>query len=138
MLETTRNQVNIWRRDNPRGFREQVDCTNPRTTTFGQVERTGECFSRYRSYDLREQIEPPSCRQYKPGDFLAVRPQNWNEIIAEDDDNENWADPGRLSGGRSWLGNGNDTDDGEGEEHTQRGENGTGKWKGTQDGKWKG
>jgi hypothetical protein len=81
-------------------------------------------------------IEPPSCRQYKPGDFLAVRPLNWDETIDEDDDDENWADPGGPSGGRSRSGNGNDNDDSEGEEDTQGGEKGTRKGKGTKD--WKG
>jgi hypothetical protein len=46
-------------------------------------------------------IEPPSCRQYKLRDNLAVRPQNWDKIINDDDDDDNWADPGATSGGRS-------------------------------------
>jgi len=82
-------------------------------------------------------IEPPSRRQYKPGDFLAVGPLNWDEIIDEDDDDENWADPRAPSGGRSRPGNDNDNDDGEGVEDTQGGENGTAKGKGTKDGKGK-
>jgi hypothetical protein len=75
---------------------------------------------------------------------LAVRPLNWDEIIDEDVDDENWADPGAPSGGRSRLGDDNNNDDGEGEEDTWGGEKGTGKGKGTQDrkgkgkGKWKG
>ena len=83
-------------------------------------------------------MEPPSCRQYKPGDFLAIRPLNWDEIIDEDDDDENWADPRAPSSGRSCPGNGNDNDNGEGEEDAQCGEKGTGKGKGTKDGKRKG
>jgi hypothetical protein len=70
-----------------------------------------------------------------PGDFLAVRRLNWDERIDEDEDDENWADPGAPSGGRSCLGDDNDNDDGEGEEDTQGGENKTGKGKGTKVGK---
>jgi hypothetical protein len=40
---------------------------------------------------------PPNCRQYKPGDFLAGRPLNWNEIADEADDDVNWADTGAPS-----------------------------------------
>jgi len=102
------------------------------------TKRTGERFSWYGSDDLRAKIEPPSGRQYKPGDFLAVRPLNWDVIIEEEDDDENWADPGSPSSGRSRPGKGNDNDNGEGEEDTQGGEKGTGKGKGTKDGKGKG
>jgi hypothetical protein len=97
-------------------FGDQVDRSNPQTTILGKVTRTGEHFSWYRNDDLRAKIEPPSCRQYKPGDFLAVRPLKWDEIIDEDDDDDNWADPGAPSGGRSRRGKGNDNDDGEGKE----------------------
>jgi len=83
-------------------------------------------------------IELPSCRQYKPGDFLAGRLLNWDGIIDENDDDENWADPIVQSGGRSRPGDANNNDDGKGEEDTQGGENGTGNGKGTQDGKGKG
>jgi hypothetical protein len=62
-------------------------------------------------------------------DFLAVRLLNWDEIIDEDDDNNNWADPCAPSGGRSLPGDGNDNDNGESEEDTQDGETWTGKWK---------
>jgi len=138
MFDKTRDQMNIWRWDNPHGFGDQVDRSNPQTTSSGKVKRTGERFSWYGSDDLSAKIESPSCRQYKPGDFLAVRPLNWDEIINEDDDDDNWADPGAPSGGRSCRGDGNDNDDGEGEEATQGGEKGTGKGKGTKDGKGKG
>ena len=138
MFDKTRDQMNNWRWDNPRAFGDQVDRSNPQTTSSGKVKRTGERFSWYGSDDLRAKIEPPSCRQYKPGDFLAVRPLNWDEIIDEDDDDDNWADPGAPSGGRSRPGDGNDNDDGESEEDTQGGEKGTGKGKGTKDGKGKG
>ena len=92
----------------------------------------------YGSDDPKAKIELPSCQQYKPGDFLAIRPLNWDEIIDEDDDDENWADPGVLSGGRSRPSDDNDNDDGEAEEDTQGGEKGTGKCKATTDGKGKG
>jgi hypothetical protein len=69
---------------------------------------------------------------------MAVRPLNWDEIIDEDDDDENWADPGAPIGGRSCPGDGNANDNGEGEEGTQEGEKGIGKGKGTKDGKGKG
>jgi len=74
-------------------------------------------------------IEPPSCRHYNPGDFLAVRPLNWDDIIEEDDDDENWADTGAPSGGRSPPGSCNDYDNGDGEEDTQGGVKGTRKGK---------
>jgi len=90
------------------------------------VKRTGERFPWDGSDDLRAKIEQPSCRQHKPGDVLAVRPLNWDEIIDEDDDDENMADPGTPSGRRSRPGDGNDNDDGEGEEDTQGSENRTG------------
>ena len=61
-----------------------------------------------------------------------------DDIIDEDGDDVNWADPGGPSGGRGCPGNGNDNENGEGEEDTQGGEKGTGKGKGTQDGKAKG
>jgi hypothetical protein len=137
MFDKTLDQMNSWRWDNPHTFGDQVDRSNPQTTSSGKIKRTGERFSWYGSDDLRAKIEPPSCQQYKPGDFLAVRPLNWDEIIDEDDDDENWADPGVPSGGRSRPGDGNDNDDGEGEEDTQGGEKGTGNGKGTKDVKGK-
>ena len=138
MFDKTRDQMNNWRWDNLRAFGDQVDHSNPQTTSSVKVKRTGERFSWYGSDDLRAKIEPPSSRQYKPGNFLAVRPLNWDEIIDEDDDDDNWADPGAPSGGRSRPSDGNDHDDSEGEEDTQGGEKGTGKGNGTNDGKGKG
>jgi hypothetical protein len=138
MFDKTHDQMNNWRWDNPRAFGDQVDRSNQQTTSSGKVKRTGHRFSWYGSDDLRAKIEPPSCRHYKPGHFLAVRPLNWDEIIDEDDDDENWVDPGAPSGGRSRPGDDNDNDDGEGEEDTQGGEKGTGNGKGTKDGKGKG
>jgi hypothetical protein len=81
-------------------------------------------------------IEQPSCRQFNPRDFRAIRRLNWDEIIDKDDDDDSWAEPGGPSGGWSRPGNGNDNDEGQCEEDTQGGEKGTGKGKGTMD--WKG
>jgi len=83
-------------------------------------------------------IEPPQCWQYKPGDFLPGRLLNWHEIIDHNDDDENWADPGMATSRRSRPGKGNDNVDGECEEGTHCGEQGTEKGKGTMDGKWQG
>jgi hypothetical protein len=138
MFGKTRDQMNNWRWGNLRAFGDQVDRSNPQTTSSGKVKRTGERFSWYGSDDLRAKIEPPSCRQYKPADFLAVRPLNWEEIIDEDNNEGNWAKPGAPSGGMSRPGDGNDNDDSKSEEDTQGGEKVTGKGKGTKDGKGKG
>ena len=138
MFDKTHDQLNNGRWDTSHAFRDEVDRSNPQTTSSGKVKRTSERFSWYGSDDPRAKIEPPSCRQYKPGDFLAIRPLHWDEIIDEDDDNENWADPGAPSGGRSHPGDGNDNDNAEGEEDTQGGEQATGKGKGTKDGKGNG
>jgi len=138
MFEKTRDQMNNWRWDNPHAFGDQVNRSNPQTTSLGKVKLTGERFSWYGSDDPRAKIEPPSCRRYKPSSFLAVRPLNWDEIIDKDDDDENWADPGAPSSGRSRPGDDNETDNGEVEEDTEGGEKGTGKGKGTKDGKGKG
>jgi hypothetical protein len=116
MFDKTRDQMNNWRCDNPSGFGDQVDRCNPQTTSLGQVKRTGEHFSLYHSDDRRAKIEPPTCWRYKPGNFLAVRRLNWDEIIDEDDGEENRADPGAPSGGRSRPANGNDNDNREGDE----------------------
>jgi len=138
MFDKTRDQMNNWRWDNHNAFGDQVDRSNPQTTSSGKVKRTGERFSWYGSDDPRAKIEPPSCRQYKPGDFLGIRPLNWDEIIDEDDDDDNWADSGAPSGGRSRPSDGNDNDDSEGEEDTQGGEKGTGKGKVQRMGRGKG
>jgi len=135
MFEKTCHQTNNWRWDNPCAFGDQVDRSNSHTTSLGNVKHTSEHFFWYGSNDLRAKIEPRGCQQYKPGDFLAVRPLNWDEIIDEDDDDENWAGRGAPSGVRSHPGDGNDNDDSDGEEDTQGGEKGTGKGMGTKGGK---
>jgi len=137
ILDKTRHQMNNWRWDNPRASRDQVDRSNPQRTSSGRVKCTSEHFSWYGCNDLRGKIEPPSCRQYKPGDFLDIRQRNWEEITNEDDNDENWADPGAPSAERSRPGDGNNNHDGEVDENMQGGEIGTGKGKGTKNGKGK-
>jgi len=148
MFDKTCDQMNNCRWDNPCAFGDQVDHSNPQTTSSWKVIHTTEHFSWYGSPDLWAKIEPPSRQQYKPGDFLAVRPVSWDEIIDEDDDDENWVDRAALCGGSSRPGDGNDNDDDKGEEDTQgRGirnrkrmevMNRKGKREATKDGKGKG
>jgi hypothetical protein len=83
-------------------------------------------------------IEPPSSRQYKPGNFLAVTPLNWDEIIDKDNDDDNWVEPRAPSSGRGHPGDGNENDDGASEEVTQGGEKTVGEGNGKKDGKGKG
>ena len=149
MFAKTHDQMNNWRWDNSHAFRDQVDRSNPQTTSSGMVKSTGHRFPCDGSDDLRSKIEPPSCQEYNEGNILAVRPLNWDEIIDEDDDDDEWVDPRAPGGGRSRPGDCNDSDDGDGEEDTQGGEkeNGNRKeakgWKGKQKasedgkGKWK-
>jgi len=137
MLDKACNQMNNWRWDSPRAFGGQVGHSNPQKTSSRMVKRAGERFPWYVSDDHRAQIEPPSCQQYKPGDFLAMRPLHWDEIIDEDDDDENSADPGVASSGMRRPGNGNDNDDGDHEVNTQGIEKGTTNYKGKKDGKGK-
>jgi hypothetical protein len=136
MFDNTRNRMHNGRWDNPAAFGDQVDHSIPQTTSMGKVKLTCERFSWYGSNDLRAKIESPSCWQDKPGDFLAVRMLNWDQIIDEDDDDDNWADPGDPSGGKSHLGDANDNDNGEGEQDLQGGDKGTRTGQGTKH--WKG
>jgi hypothetical protein len=138
MFNQTRHQINNWRWDNPRAFRDQVDHSIPQTTSFGKIKHTGEHFSWYGSVDLRSQIKPPSCWQYKTGDFMAVRPLNCDGLIDKDDDDDNWEDPEAPSGGRSCPVNGNENDNGESAEDMLGAEMGTRKGKGTNDRKGNG
>jgi hypothetical protein len=134
MFDKTRDQMTNWRWDNPRSFWDQVDGSNPETTSLGKVKYTGERFSWYGSDDLRAKIKPPSCRLYKPDGFLAVKPLNSEEIIDKAHDDENGMDLGAPSGGSSHPSDGNDIDDTEGEEDTQGAEKRTGKGNSTRDG----
>jgi hypothetical protein len=70
-----------WRCDNPSAFGDGVDGPNQHISTSGMVKGTPERFSLYGSNDLRAKIEPLSCWQYKPGDYLGIRPLDWDEII---------------------------------------------------------
>jgi hypothetical protein len=98
MFDKTRNRMNNWMWDKSCAFRSQFDLSNLQTTCSGMVKPTVERFPCYGIEHLMEQIEPPSCRQYTAGEFLAVRLLNWDEIIDEDDDDDNMADPGGPSG----------------------------------------
>jgi len=89
MFDKTCDQINNWRWDNPRAFGDQVNRSNPQTTSSGNVRDSSERFSSYSSDDLRAKIEPPSCRQYKPGNFLAIWQLNSDEIIGQEEDDEN-------------------------------------------------
>jgi len=135
MFDNTCDQMNNCRCDNPCAFEDQVDHSNLQAPSSGKVKLTGERFSWYSSEDRKAKIEQPRCRQYKAGDFRAIRPLNWVMIIDVDDDDDNWADPRLPSAGLSRHSDGNDNDNGEGEEHMQASENGTGKEMGTNDGK---
>jgi len=130
--------MNNWRWDNPRASGYQVNHSNPQTTSSEKVQRTGAHFSWYGTNNLRATIEPPSCRQYKLGNLLAVRPLNWDEIIEDDDDDKKCADRAAPSGERSCPANDNDDNNGEGEEERQGGGKGFGKGNGTKDGKGEG
>jgi len=94
MFDNTRVKMNNWRWDNPHAFGHRVDSSNLRTACSGKGTRTHQPLSWYSSHDLRAKIDPPSCRQYNPGESLAVSPLNWDEIIDQDDGDENWVDPG--------------------------------------------
>jgi hypothetical protein len=115
MYDKAHNQINNWRCDNPHIFGDQVDQSNPQTTSSGKVQRTSQRFSWESCDDLRAIIQPPSCRHYKPGEFLAIQPLKWDEIIDEVNDIENLAVPGTPNGGSSRPGDGTDSDDAEGE-----------------------
>jgi len=129
--------MNKWRWENTGAFRDEVDGSNPETTSPGMVIRPGEDYSWYGSDGFRAKIEPLSCRQYKRGYFLAVRPLNLDKIIDKNSDHENWADPGAPSRGLSRPCDGNYNDNRKGGEDRHGGGKGTGKGKVTNDGKGK-
>jgi len=76
MFDKTRDQMNNWTWGNRCVFGDQVVCSDPQTTSSEKVLSTSKHFSWYGTDDLMAKIQPPSCRQYKLGDFLAVRPLN--------------------------------------------------------------
>jgi hypothetical protein len=86
MIDKTLDPMNNWRWENPDAFGNQVDRSNTLTNIPGTVKHTGEPLSWSGRNDLRAKIEPPSCWQYKPGDFLAVRPLNLDKIIDKEGD----------------------------------------------------
>jgi hypothetical protein len=131
MFDKPWDQINNLSWDKPHVFGYEVHFSKPQTSSSGKFKCTGEHFSWYGSNGSRAMVEPPSCQQYKPGDFLPVRPMNCDEILDEDNDGENWAAPEAPSGLRSCRSDGNDNDHSEYEEHTDEGANGTGKEKGT-------
>jgi hypothetical protein len=59
MFDKTRDQMNNWRKDNPRAFWDHVDRSNRLRTSSGKVKHTSEHFSWCSSNDLRAKIEPP-------------------------------------------------------------------------------
>jgi len=129
-----RDPMTNWRWDNSCAFKDPVDHINLQKTCSGMVKLTSYCISWYRRNDLRAKIELQSFRQYMPGVILPNKQLNWDEIIDEDDDVENWAYPRVPSHGRFRPGDGNNTDNGEGEKDLQGGENRTKKRKGTTNG----
>jgi hypothetical protein len=100
-----------WTWDNPRAFRDEVDRPVTQTARSGKVDCTGKRFFWYGTDDLEAKIVQPTCRQYTAGEFQTVRPLNWGETFDDNDNDENWVDPGALSGGRRRHGHVNDTDD---------------------------
>jgi hypothetical protein len=84
------------------------------TTGSVNVKCTFERCARYRPDDLHTVIESCSWQQEKPGEFLTVRPMNWDEILDKDDDTANWADPGPPSDGWGRLSHLIDNDNGNG------------------------
>jgi len=114
MFHKTRNHRNNLWWDNPSAFTDDVDRSNLETTSVGKVELTCERLSSYGSDDRKAKIEPPSHRQYKPGNVPAVRPLNRDEILVTNDDDGTWANPWAPSGGRSRPADGNDSDDSKG------------------------
>jgi hypothetical protein len=79
MFFKIRVQMPNWRWDNPGAYEDRVDRCNPQRSSSRKVIHTGECFRWYGSDDLRANIDPPSCREYKPRDFLVVEPLNLEE-----------------------------------------------------------
>jgi len=126
MFRKTYNQIINWRQDNPHSFGNEVKHRNPQTTSSGKFKPTCHRFAWYGSDDLRGKIGPPSCRQWKPSNYLGVRQLNCDKIIDKVDDEQNWVDPGVWSGGRRDPCIGNVNDDGDSGVNRQGGDIGTG------------
>jgi len=133
MSDKTCGHKNYCRWDNLHAIGDHVDRSNPEESSSVKVKRTSEHFSSYSSDDLRSTIQPPCSRQYQPGNFVGIRPLDWDEIFEGDDDAEKWMDHGASSGERSCPPDGNDNDNGKGEEDAEAGEKGTRKGNGTKD-----
>jgi hypothetical protein len=74
MFDKTRDQLNNWRWDNPQAFGDVVDRSNPQYTKSGKIKRTGARFKWYGSSDFAAKMEPPTCREHDPADFVALAP----------------------------------------------------------------
>ena len=112
MIDKTGDQMNNSGCVNPSAFSDQFDRSNPQTTGSWKDKCTRLRLSLYGSDNLRVKIVPPSCRQYKPDSFQAVRPLFWNEIIGGNDVDDYWVDPGAPSIRRSCPSDGNGKNDG--------------------------
>jgi hypothetical protein len=88
MFDNTGNQTNNQWWDNLRAFGDQVDCSNPQTTSSWRGKSTRESFTCYSCDDPWVKVEPSRCQLFKAGDFLAVRRLNWDETINDDDNDE--------------------------------------------------
>jgi hypothetical protein len=115
MSQKTSYPMNDWSLDNPSACRVQIDCSNLQITSSGKCILKGNRFAWYGSDDLKANVESPSNWKYKAGDFRAVRPLNWDEIIDDDDDDNNRMDLRAPRGGRGCPSNSNDNDDWDGE-----------------------
>jgi len=82
------------------------------------VKWTGEHFTLYISDDLKGKIALPNYWQYKTGYLLAGQGLNRDDIINEDNDDVNCADPAAPSGEMSCHCDGNDNYECEGEVDT--------------------
>jgi hypothetical protein len=81
MFDKTRDQLNNWRWDNPEAFGDVVDRSNPQYTQSGKIKRTGERHKWYGTSDFDAKIEPPTCRDQEPGDFIAGERRVWRHRL---------------------------------------------------------
>lgn len=94
------------------GFGDHVDSSKTQILRSPKVQPMSQHVSRDGSDNLSAMIELGTCQQYKPGEFLAVGSQKWNEVLDKDNDHVNWADHSSSSIGRISSGNGIDNHDG--------------------------
>jgi len=69
LFDKTCKQMNNWRWDNSCAFRVWGEHSNLQTTSLGKAKHTRERFFWYSSNDPTAKVYPPSCLQYKPGNF---------------------------------------------------------------------